>query len=129
MMNQPYTQELLPQNDLLKSILADLRRTVREYTTATTEASCLSVRQLFTELTNSSLRLQGELYELMKKQQIYTAPEPAPRQFLDKKIQEAEQTQQEVHRFTQQLTARWNAHAHPANVAAHQPNVQPPYYN
>ncbi|MBM6997653.1 spore coat protein [Paenibacillus sp. DXFW5] len=127
-MNQTDNQELLPQNDLLKSILADLRRTVREYTTATTESSCPAVRQLFTELTNSTLRLQGTLYELMKHQGIYTAPAPAPRQLLDSKLQEAEKTQQELRQFTERRTSRWTPHAHPANVEAHRPNVQAPYY-
>lgn len=126
-MIQPYSGELLPQDDLLKAVLADLRRTVREYATAATESSCMSVRQLFTELTDSSLRLQGELYELMKKQQIYTPPGPAPRQELDKKLQEAEKTRLQALQFAQQRTARWNAHAHPSNVTAHKPNVQPPY--
>lgn len=127
-MNPMDNQELLPQNDLLKSILADLRRTVREYTTATTESSCPAVRQLFTELTNSTLRLQGTLYELMKHQGIYTAPAPAPRQLLDKKLQEAEKTQQELRQFTDRRASRWTSHAHQANVEAHRPNVQPPYY-
>lgn len=126
-MNQTDIHELLPQNDLLKSILADLRRTVREYTTATTESSCPAIRQMFTELTNSTLRLQGTLYELMKHQGIYSAPASAPRQLLDKKLQDAEKTQQELRQFTERRTSRWTPHAHQANVEEHQPNVLPPY--
>lgn len=100
--------EFLTQNDLLKIILADLRRTVREYTTATTESSCAAVRQMFTDLTDDTLRLQGKLYNLMSQQQIYTAPSKASQQDVDKKLQEALQTDQKIHALLQQQAAQSN---------------------
>lgn len=87
---------LLPEEDLLNVILADLKRTVREYTTATTESACPSVRQMFTQLTDSTLQLQGQLFQLLSSQNMYTAPSKATRTEVDKKLQEAQQTQQQL---------------------------------
>ncbi|MNI45060.1 Coat F domain protein [compost metagenome] len=100
--------ESLNQDDFLKVILADLRRTVREYTTATTESSCSSVRQMFTDLTNSTLRAQGDLYNLMSQNQIYAAPEKATRQEVDKKLQEAKQAHQQILDYVQQHASASN---------------------
>ncbi|WP_055110282.1 spore coat protein [Paenibacillus ihumii] len=111
---------LLPEEDLLNFILADLKRTVREYTTATTESSCPSVRQMFTQLTDSTLQLQGQLYQLMSSQNMYSAPSKASRTEIDKKLQEAQQTQQKLQQFTQQRTSQFGG-----NVQASQPNAQP----
>ncbi|RCX17432.1 coat F domain-containing protein [Fontibacillus phaseoli] len=123
-MNLPSSTEQLPENDLLKIILADLRRTVREYTTATTESSCPSIRRTFAELTDSTLRLQGDLYMLLEQNKVYSAPASASRQEIDKKIQEAEQSHQKVHQFVQQRSAQNNPYLHPSNVSYHQTNVQ-----
>lgn len=127
-MNPQTSTGQMSQDDLLKIILADLRRTVREYTTATTESSCPSIRRTFAELTDSTLRLQGDLYTLLERHQIYSPPAGATRQELDKKIQEAEKTHQKVHQFVQQQTTRSNSYMHPANVPYHQTNIQNPYY-
>ena len=56
----PNGSSYLPEEDMLSPILGELKRAVREYTTATTEASCPEVRQMFTDLTADTLRLQGE---------------------------------------------------------------------
>lgn len=111
---------LLPEEDLLNVVLADLKRTVREYTTATTESACPAVRQMFTQLTDSTLQLQGQLFQLMSSHNMYTAPSKAMRTEVDKKLQEAQQTQQKVQQFTQQRTAQFNG-----NVQTSQANVQP----
>lgn len=100
---------LLPEEDLLNFILADLKRTVREYTTATTESACPSVRQMFTQLTDSTLQLQGQLFQLLSSQNMYTAPSKAIRTEVDKKLQEAQQTQQQLQQFTQQRTAQMSS--------------------
>ncbi|KAF9128091.1 hypothetical protein BGX30_014478 [Mortierella sp. GBA39] len=84
----------MQDEDLLYTILADLKRTVREYTTATTESSCPTVRQLFTQLTNDTLRMQGELYNLMKQLNMYSTSSKALRQDVDKSIQDARNLQQ-----------------------------------
>lgn len=117
------SMEQLPQDDLLKIILADLRRTVREYTTATTESSCPMIRNTFADLTDSTLRLQGDLYKLLEQHQVYTAPAKATRQEVDKKLQEAEKAHQKIHQFVQQRTGQSGAYQHPANVAPHPSNV------
>ena len=117
----------MPEKDLLYTILADLKRTVREYATATTESSCPTVRQMFGELTNDALRLQGELYTLMKNNNMYSAATPVLRQELDKQLQSAGQTQQEATQFVQQKLGSQGQFFQPQNVAEHQPNVKNPY--
>lgn len=126
-MNQVQSNEALPQDDLLKIILSDLRRTVREYTTATTESSCPAVRRTFAELTDSTLRLQGDLYKLLEQNKIYSAPVGAPRKEVDQKLQAAEQTHQKVQQFVQQRSSQTDPYVHPTNVSAHQTNVDNPY--
>lgn len=98
-MNQ---MDLLPQEDLLNTILADLKRTVREYTTATTEAACPTVRQMFNQLTDDTLKLQGQLFQVMSQNNMYTMPAKAPRTELDKEVQCAQDTIQKTGQFIQQ---------------------------
>ncbi|MNI23030.1 Coat F domain protein [compost metagenome] len=100
--------ESLNQDDLLKIILADLRRTVREYTTATTESSCSSVRKMFTDLTTGTLNLQGKLYDVMSQNQIYGTPAKASRHEVDQKVQEAVQTHQKIQAYVKQHAAHSN---------------------
>ncbi|GIP22477.1 MULTISPECIES: spore coat protein [Paenibacillus] len=115
----------LPEQDILNTILADLRRTAREYTTATTESACPSVRQMFSQLTDSTLRLQGELYQLMQQNSSYQAPPHAPRQEVDKLVQHAAQTQQKIQQFAQQSGIQIGSSLQQSNVMQHQPNVTP----
>ncbi|GIP43144.1 hypothetical protein J45TS6_16030 [Paenibacillus sp. J45TS6] len=101
-MNSSSTGSFMPDADLAYTILADLKRTVREYTTATTESNCPTVRQMFTDLTNSTLKLQGELYTVMQQSNMYPAPGKALQSDIDKQIQTANQTKQECEQFVQQ---------------------------
>lgn len=119
------TQVNLPEQDILNTILADLRRTAREYTTATTESACPTVRQMFTQLTDSTLRLQGELYQLMQQNSSYQAPPHAPRQEVDKLYQHATQTQEKSQQFAQQSGIHAETAQQQINVSQHQPNVTP----
>ncbi|WP_445322331.1 spore coat protein [Paenibacillus sp. IHBB 10380] len=100
-MNQSNSASL-PEQDLLNTILCDLKRTVGEYTTATTESACPTVRQMFTHLTNDTLRLQGEVFQLMQQQNQYVVPSKALREELDKQIQQSQKTQQQSRQFVQQ---------------------------
>ncbi|WP_151735313.1 spore coat protein ['Paenibacillus yunnanensis' Narsing Rao et al. 2020] len=120
----------MADEDLLNTVLADLKRTVREYTTAATESNCPSVRRTFTDLTMDTLRLQGELYNQMSQLNMYTAPGKALRQDIDKQLQTAQQTQTKCQQFVQQKTGGAGAYAQAGNIQAHQPNVhsQNPYY-
>ncbi|MGN7358292.1 spore coat protein [Paenibacillus sp. SAF-054] len=118
----------MQEEDLLYTILADLKRTVREYTTAATESSCPSVRQMFNHLTSDTLRLQGELFNLMKQNNMYSTASKALRQELDKQIQSAHSTQQKCRQFVQQKTSGMGSYNQAPNVPLHQPNIQNPYY-
>lgn len=94
----------MPEKDLLYTIVADLKRTSREYLTAATESNCSSVRQMFTDLTNDTLRLQGEVFTLMQQQTQYSLPSQAPRSELDKHVQASKKTQQESRQFVSEKT-------------------------
>ncbi|GIO31504.1 MULTISPECIES: spore coat protein [Paenibacillus] len=118
----------MQDEDLLYTILADLKRTVREYTTATTESSCPAVRQLFTQLTNDTLRMQGELYNLMKQLNMYSTSSSALRQDLDKQVQDARNTQQKTRQFVQQKTSSMGHYAQASQMQQNQQNAQNPYY-
>ncbi|QLG41807.1 MULTISPECIES: spore coat protein [unclassified Paenibacillus] len=118
----------MQEQDLLKSILADLRRTAREYTTATTEASCPVTRRMFTDLTNDTLRLQGELFNVMQQNNMYSVGSKALRQDVDKQIQSAHQTQQKCQQFIQEKNTQTSAYSQAPNVPQHQPNYGNPYY-
>ncbi|MDO7907397.1 spore coat protein [Paenibacillus sp. JX-17] len=117
----------MPEEDLLYTILADLKRTVREYTTATTESSCPAVRKLFTDLTGDTLRLQGELYQLMQQNGQYSTASKALRQELDKQLQSAQQTQQKVRSFVQQKSQQMPVGFH-AQSRFDQTSQNNPYY-
>ncbi|MDR0268794.1 spore coat protein [Paenibacillus sp.] len=109
MMNQNQNNSAFMQDeDLLYTILADLKRTVREYTTATTESACPMVRQMFTQLTDDTLRMQGELYNLMSQLNMYSTSSSALRQDLDKQLKDAQNTQQQTRQFVQQKTSSMN---------------------
>ncbi|MBO2943508.1 spore coat protein [Paenibacillus sp. F411] len=116
----------LPEEDLLNSILNELKRTVREYTTATTEASCPAIRRMFSELTAETLQMQGDLYQLIERQKQYPASVPtAIKADVDKQLQAMQQTSQATRDFTAQRTSGLESYSHTPNVASHPTNVQP----
>ncbi|MCQ6559632.1 spore coat protein [Paenibacillus mendelii] len=96
-------QTLLPDHDMAYTVLADLKRVVREYATAATESSCQQIRQMFTQLTNDTLRMQGDLYNVMQQQGMYSTASPALRQEVDKQLQQQQQTQQKAQQHLQQI--------------------------
>lgn len=120
--------QFMADEDLLYTILADLKRTVREYTTAATESNCPAVRSAFNNLTMDTLRLQGDLYNQMSQMNMYTTPGKALRQDIDKQLQSAQQTQQKCQQFVQQKTGKAGLFAQAGNVPLHQANVQSPHY-
>ncbi|MCD9024215.1 spore coat protein [Cohnella silvisoli] len=112
---QPSTQTSLPEGDMAYTILSDLKRVTREYTTAATESVCPEIRQMFTELLNNTLTMQGELYDAMQQNNMYNASSPALKQELDKQLKQYQQTQQKTNQFVQQAQT---AQAHiPPNSA------------
>jgi spore coat protein F len=97
------TQQVqLPEKDLLYTILCSLKRTAGEYTTAVTESNCNNVRQTFTDLLNSTLALQAQLYTVMKQANLYNTASPALRQEIDKQSRQYKQSEQQTQQFVQQ---------------------------
>lgn len=94
---------VLQDEDQAYSILADLKRVTREYATAATESSCDQVRQMFTSLLNSTLKLQGDLYKAMKQNNMYSAASPCLKQEIDKQLQQNKMTLGKTHQFVQGL--------------------------
>lgn len=95
-------QHHLPDEDLAYTVLADLKRVVREYATAATEATNPEVRQMFTHLLNSTLKLQGNLFQVMQAQKMYSTASSALRQEIDKQTKQNQQTQQKTMQYLQQ---------------------------
>ncbi|RUS45507.1 spore coat protein [Cohnella sp. AR92] len=98
----PQNQQFMPDEDLAYTVLSDLKRVTREYATAATESVCPTVRQHFTQLLNTTLIMQGELYNAMSQQNMYNTASPALRQEIDKQLKEYQQTQQKTNQFVQQ---------------------------
>jgi len=102
MNQQPTQQSPMPEKDMLYTILADLKRTCQEYTTATLESNCPNVRQMFTDLLTNSLQLQNQLYTFMKQQNMYNTSSKALQQEINKQIQSYQQCSQQSQQFIQQ---------------------------
>jgi len=92
----------LTEDDLAGVVLCDLKRVVREYATAATESACPETRQMFTNLLNSALTMQGQLFTVMSKNNMYEAPSVAPKKELDKQIQSYSQMSQKTQAWLQQ---------------------------
>jgi hypothetical protein len=80
----------MADEDLLNTVLADLKRTVREYTTAATESNCPTVRRVFNDLTMDTLRLQGDLYNQMS--QLIIRRRPNASSLCSRKLEAPEHT-------------------------------------
>jgi len=98
----------MPEKDMLYTILADLKRTSQEYTIATMESNCPNVHQLFTDLLNSSLNLQNQLFTFMKQQNMYTTSSKVLQQEINKQIQQNQQCAQQSQQFIQQKMNQQN---------------------
>ncbi|KAA9005341.1 spore coat protein [Paenibacillus spiritus] len=130
-MNASNNSAFMPDEDLLTTVLCDLKRTVREYTTAATESNCPSVRRVFNDLTMDTLRLQGELYQQMGQLHMYQTPGKALRQTVDQAIQSGQQTQQKCQQFVQQKLGGQNSaqsQGFDPQASMQQQNGQSPYY-
>jgi len=92
----------LTEDDLAGVVLCDLKRVVREYATAATESTCPETRQMFTNLLNSALTMQGQLFTVMSKNNMYEAASVAPKKELDKQIQSYTQMSQKTQAWLQQ---------------------------
>ncbi|MDF2925985.1 MAG: coat protein [Paenibacillaceae bacterium] len=99
---QSQNTSLLPDKEWLSTVLCDLKRVSGEYTTAVTESDNQQLRQVFTDLLNSTLSLQGQLYQFMKQQNMYKAGSQAQGQEIQKQIQNSQQSGQQAFQFAQQ---------------------------
>lgn len=116
----------LPEEDLLNTILNELKRTVREYTTATTESSCPSVRRMFEELTADTLKMQGEMYHLIEQQKQYPSAVPhAMKSDVEKQLRQMQNSAAKTRDFISQKVAFLSGGAHAPNVGQHATNVTP----
>lgn len=95
-------QSVLQDKDLVYSILADHKRTAREYTTAVTEASCPEVRQMFQRLLEDTLNVQGQTYQMMSQQGWYNTSSSVQGQEITKQITQYQQTLQQTSNLIQQ---------------------------
>lgn len=130
---QPQRQQqqeasFMPEKDVLYTILCELKRTAREYTTAITESNCPAVRQMFTDLLHSTLSMQGKLYNLMKQQNMYSASSQALRQEMGKQLQQHSKSEQETQQFVnQRLQPQSGFVGQPMGMPAYAYYQQPPY--
>ncbi len=97
-MNQQHVS-ILSEEDLASTVLSDLKRVVREYATAATESTCPMIRQMFTDLLNSTLTMQGQLFQVMSQLQMYDAASQAAKSELNKQYQAYQQTQQQTNQW------------------------------
>ena len=93
---------ILTEEDLAGTVLADLKRVVREYATAATESNCPTIRQMFTDLLNKTLTMQGQLFTVMSQVNMYQAPSSASKKELDKQLQSYSTQQQQTQTWLQQ---------------------------
>jgi spore coat protein CotF len=129
-MNQQANKQLLSEEDLASIVLSDLKRVVREYATAATEATCPDMRQLFTKLMNNTLNAQGQLFTAMQQANMYNTASPALRQELDKQAQQYKQTQQQTKQFLQQnLGGQQQSMYVPAGQQQASQTQHQPYFN
>jgi len=99
----PANQQFMPDEDLAYTVLADLKRVTREYATAATESVCPTVRQQFTQLLNTTLQMQGELFTSMQSANMYNASTPTLKQDIDKNLKTYQDTQKKTEQFVQQV--------------------------
>lgn len=106
MPQQQSQSSFMPDEDLAYTILSDLKRVTREYSTAATESVCTQTRQMFTNLLTNTLQMQGELFNTMNQQQMYNTASPVLRQEIDKQFKQYQQTQQQTQQFVTECQNR-----------------------
>jgi spore coat protein CotF len=126
MNNQTSTSTKLPDADMAYTILADLKRVTREYATAAMESVCPEIRQMFTQLLNNTLQMQGELFNVMQQNKMYNASSPVLKQEMDKQIKQYQQTQQKTNQFVQQSKMSNSGAMGQNGIPAYQQQSPPP---
>lgn len=119
-----FNNPALPDEDMAYTILADLKRVTREYATAATESACPVVRQMFTQLLDDTLKVQGELFNAMQQNNMYSLPSQALKPEIDKQLKQGQQTQQKTAQFVQQTQSAQAGMAANAQNGAQAPAYQ-----
>lgn len=87
---------LLRERDLFVDLLTLLKHSSRMYTTAVTEAGCPAVLQTMQRLLHETLAEQGDCFQIMNRRGWYPAGPSPTRQDIQKAIQQAHQTIQDM---------------------------------
>jgi spore coat protein CotF len=93
----------LQDADLANIVLAELKRTAEEYTTAFLEAQNAQIRHVFQNLLMKTLNDQARLFDSMRSLNLYEAPTPAQPQEVQKAVQSKQQEWGKLQTLTQQL--------------------------
>ena len=94
----------LQEEDLANLVLAELKRTAEEYTTAILEAQNPHIRHALQNQLLKTLHDQARLFDAMRSLNMYEAPAPAQPQELQKVIQSKQQVWSKLQTSAQQLT-------------------------
>ncbi len=92
----------LTDQDLLNTVLAEMRRISREYTTAILEASNPSIRENFYSLLDRTLQDQELVYTMMENMNMYGPRSTASQKEIQKEEQQHRQRANELQFFLQQ---------------------------
>jgi len=110
-------QSMLTEEDLANTVLADLKRVVREYTTAATESTCPAIRQMFTDLMNKTLTMQGQLFTAMKNCNMYETSSGVAKKEINKQIQSYKSTNEQTKNWLNGIQQQGN-HMQSMNTGA-----------
>jgi len=122
--NQMHTP-MMSEQDLVNTVLSDEKRTVAEYATAATEASCPVVRECFTQLFHDTLQIHNQVYDMMRQQGWYN-PSSESQQRVQQELAEHQQTGQQTQQWiAQQQTVLGSAGAGMIQGASAIQNQQP----
>ncbi|MFD0696305.1 spore coat protein [Paenibacillus sp. GCM10027628] len=98
-------QVYLQEQDLANFVLSELKRTAREYTTATLEAANPQIRQAFQSLLQKTLQDQAAVFQEIQKLGGYET-QPADQQQLGQELQKHSQSAAKLQSFVQQNLSR-----------------------
>ncbi|UUZ91146.1 spore coat protein [Paenibacillus sp. P25] len=92
----------LQEQDWGNLVLSELKRTAREYATASLEATHPAIRQSFVTLCQKTLNDQWELYNVLSQQNGYGQVHMATQQEVQQELQRHFQKAEQLHSFVQQ---------------------------
>jgi spore coat protein CotF len=99
---QSGTTVRLHEEDVANLVLAELKRTAEEYTTAILEAQNPQIRHILQTLLQKTLNDQARLFDTLRSLNWYEAPAAAQPQELQKAVQAKQQCWNKLQTFAQQ---------------------------